>query len=282
MNYRNEFVLVDVDGAVATVTMNRPDRHNAMNPPMVEELRNALWGLDEEPSVRAIVVTGAGRSYCAGIDLSGGAESFERDSASTVEADAGMVVQNFGLWRMRTPVIGAVNGAAIGAGITTALMFDVLYVAVDARLGFRFSRLGVLPEANSLWLLPRLIGVSRAMDILLSGRDITGAEAVELGLAKAALAVDEVLPAAQEYARELATKTSPISTTLIKRLVNEFLLETDRSRAMAEETDWTWWTGSQPDVVEAVTAMTERRDPQWKTTKLDVPAERPPHRAEPR
>jgi enoyl-CoA hydratase/carnithine racemase len=186
-----------------------------------------------------------------------------------------MVVRNFALWRLRTPVIGAINGAAIGAGLTTALMYDVLFVADDARLSFRFSRLGILPEANSLWLLPRLIGVNRALDLLLSGRDFTGAEAAAIGLAKAALPKDQVLGAAREYAAQLATTTSPMSLALIKRLLHSWLQEGDRAKAMADETDWVWWTSTQPDIVEAMTALSERRPPKWKTTKLDAPESLP-------
>lgn len=276
MTYKNELVLVDIDDVgVATITLNRPDKLNAMNAPMVAELCDGLWGVDEDAAVRAIVVTGAGKGYCSGIDVSAGPVSFERDAGSEKEADSDMVVRNFSLWRMRTPVIGAINGAAIGAGLTTALMYDVLFVADDAKLSFRFSRLGVLPEANSLWLLPRMIGVPRALDVLLSGRDFDGREAVALGIAKESHPAGQVLAAAQAYARELAVNTSPISTTLIKRLLYEFLGETDRARAMTEETDWTWWTGSQPDIVEAITARMEKRAAEWKTTKLDVPDKRP-------
>jgi enoyl-CoA hydratase/carnithine racemase len=273
--YRNEKVLVDVDGAVATVTLNRPEVANALDGGMIEELLEALWGLDDDPAVRAIVVTGAGRAFCSGVDMSAGPVSFERDAESTTEADADMVVRNFSLWRMRTPVIGAINGAAIGAGLTSALLYDILFVADDAKLSFRFSRLGILPEANSLWLLPRLIGMQRALDVLFTGRDLTGAEAVELGIAKSAHPAGEVVAVAQQYARELAENTSPISLALIKRLAYEFQGESDRSRAMADETDWTWWTGSQPDIVEAITARMERRPPRWQTTKLDVPDKKP-------
>ncbi len=275
MNFKNELVLVEVAGGVATVTLNRPDRHNAMNSEMVEELRDALWGLEEDPTVRAIVVTGAGATYCSGIDISGGPVSFERDADSATEADSGMVVRNFSLWRMCTPVIGAINGAAIGAGLTMALLFDVLFVADTAKLSFRFSRLGVLPEANSLWLLPRMIGVQRALDVLLSGRDFDGTEAVRLGMAKESHPAGEVLAAAQQYAQHLATNTSPISTTLIKRLTYDFLGVTDRAAAMTEETDWTWWTSTQPDIIESITARMEKRLPEWKTTKHGVPQERP-------
>lgn len=273
--YRNEKVLVDVADGVATITLNRPDMANALDAGMIEELLDAFWGLDDDPEVRAIVVTGAGKAFCSGVDMSAGPVSFERNAESTTEADAEMVVQNFSLWRMRTPVIGAINGAAIGAGLTSALLYDILFVAEDAKLAFRFSRLGILPEANSLWLLPRMIGVQRALDVLLTGRDLTGTEAVELGIARSAHPADQVLAAAQAYARDLAENTSPISLALVKRLVYDFLGETDRARAMADETDWTWWTGSQPDIVEAITARMERRRPQWRTTKLDVPDKKP-------
>jgi enoyl-CoA hydratase/carnithine racemase len=274
--YLNEKVLVDLDGAVATVTLNRPDRANALDAGTVEELLEAMWGLDDDASVRAVVLTGAGKAYCAGIDISGGPVVFNRNTDSTTEADSSMVVKNFSMWRMRTPVIVAINGAAIGAGLTSALLHDVIFVAEDARLSFRFSRIGVLAEANSLWLLPRIIGVHRALDLLLSGRDFSGREAFELGLAKAALPAAEVLPAAQAYAHELAETTSPISLVLIKRLLYQYLGETDRERAMADETDWTWWTGAQPDIVEAMTARAENRRPAWKTSKLDVPKDRAP------
>ena len=272
--FKNHNVLVALADGVATITLNRPEKRNAMDAATVEEFRDAVWGLDDDPAVRAMVVTGAGKDYCSGIDLSAVPAVFSPDRDNAVEGDAETVVRNFALWRLRTPVIGAINGAAIGAGLTTALLFDVLFVADDARLSFRFSRLGVVPDANSLWLLPRLIGVHHALDLLLSGRDFTGAEAAALGLAKAALPREEVLPAAQAYAAQLVA-ASPLSLALIKRLVYEWLQEDDRARAMADETTWTWWTGTQPDVVEAVTAMGERRAPVWKTTKLDAPDERP-------
>jgi enoyl-CoA hydratase/carnithine racemase len=275
MSYKNEKVLVDVDAGVATITLNRPDKANSIDAEMAEELVDALWGLDADSAVRAMVLTGAGKTYCAGIDLSGGPVSFERDSTSTTEADAAMVVHNFALWRMHTPVIGAINGAAIGAGLTSVMLSDFLFVAEDAKLKFPFSQMGILPEANSLWLLPRLIGVGRALDLLMTGRDFTGREAVEFGLALEAHPADQVLEAAQAYGRRLAESTSPISCTLIKRLTYEYLGETDRSRAMADETDWVWWTATQPDLMEAMTARMEKRDPVWKTSKLDVPRERP-------
>jgi len=276
MGYKNEKVLVDIDGAVGTVTLNRPDQHNAMDAEMLEEFLAAVWGLDGDAAVRAIVITGAGRSFCSGVDISGGPVAFSQDTESSTEASADMVVQNFGLWRLRTPVIGAINGAAIGAGLTMALLYDIIFVADDARLSFRFSRLGIMPEANSLWLLPRLIGVQHALDLLMTGRDFTGAEAAAMGLMKQAVPRPDVLAAAQDYARVLAETTSPISLALIKRLTYSYLQETDRSRAMVEETDWTWWTGTQPDIIEAMTAGAEKRAPQWKTTKLDVPNELPP------
>ncbi|HVV35404.1 MAG TPA: enoyl-CoA hydratase-related protein [Acidimicrobiales bacterium] len=276
MTYKNETILVDIDGGVATVTLNRPDAHNAMDAAMLDEFHAALRGLDADPAVRAIVLTGAGKSYCAGVDISSGADAFHQDENSALEADAAMVVDNFSLWRLRTPLIGAINGAAIGAGLTLALLVDIVFVADDAKLSFRFSRLGILPEANSLWLLPRLVGIQHALDLLLSGRDFSGAEAAAIGLVKQAVPRAELLATAQAYARDIADNASPMSTALIKRLTYQYLQETDRGAAMTEETDWTWWTGTQPDIVEAMTARMERRAPQWITTKLDVPDKLPP------
>ena len=275
MTYKNETILVDIDRHVATVTLNRPDAHNAMDAAMLEEFHAALRGLDADPDVRVIVLTGAGKSYCAGIDISGGADAFQQDEDSALEADADMVVDNFSLWRLRTPLIGAINGSAIGAGLTLALLFDIVFAADDAKLSFRFSRLGILPDANALWLVPRLVGIQHALDLLMSGRDFTGAEAAAIGLIKQAVPRDELLATAQAYANDIADNASPMSTALIKRLTYQYLQETDRGAAMAEETDWIWWTGTQPDIVEAMTARMERRAPNWITSKVDVPDKLP-------
>ena len=173
---------------------------------------------------------------------------------------------------MRTPVIGAINGAAVGAGLTIALLFDVRFVAEQAKLGFVFTRRGVLPDANATWLLSRLIGIGRAIDLLISGRMFSGTDAAAYGIALEALPAEEVLPRAQAYARDLAANTSPAAVAATKALVHRFTEETDRERAMALETKLIWWSGSQPDAIEGVMSFMEKRPPRWSVSKhVDLP-----------
>jgi enoyl-CoA hydratase/carnithine racemase len=269
-------ILVDIDGGVATVTFNRPEQRNAINLGMEQELFDAMWRLDADESVRAIVVTGAGKGFCSGVDISDPA-AFGSDAHAEHDRQLGVTSDTVGdrvaYWRMATPVIGAINGAAIGAGLTIALLFDVRFVAEDAKLSFVFTRRGILPEANSTWLLPRLVGVERALDLLLTGRTFLGAEAVEMGLATRALPAGAVLAAAQEMARDIAVNTAPASVATAKRLVYESLGETDRMGAMARETRLTWWLGEQPDAMEGVMAFMEKRDPNWTASKHLRPPE---------
>lgn len=269
-----ETILVDVDRGVATVTLNRPEMKNAMNLQMEQELHGAMWGLEADDDVRAIVVTGAGDAFCSGFDISDpaafGADVHEQHDKE-LGTDSDSVWERVAYWRMATPVIGAINGAAIGAGLTVPMLYDVRFAADDAKLSFRFTRLGILPDAASHWLLPRIVGVSRAMELLMTGRTFTGAEAAELGLVSKALPKAEVLAAAQEFAHDLATNCAPASVAMVKRLVNRFLGESDIAAAMALETKLVWWSGEQPDAMEGVMAWMQRRPPEWKLSKHDAP-----------
>ena len=268
-----ETLLVDVDDGVATLTYNRPEKMNAFNAVMTVEFTDAMWALDADDAVRVIVVTGAGRAFCSGVDLEAGGDSFGSEAHGQTEAEqaAGVnsrsIARDNAFWTMRTPVIGAINGAAVGAGLTVPLLFDIRYAAEDAKLGFTFSRRGIVAEANSTWLLPRLVGVSRALELLISGRMFTGAEAAEIGLVSRALPRDEVLPAALELARDIATNTAPASVAIIKRLVYANLQELDRTAAFAQETDVTWWAGRLPDAVEGIMSFLEKRPPEWQVSK---------------
>ena len=171
-----------------------------------------------------------------------GAEAHEaHDAAQGVDSDS--VPDRSAFWTMRTPVIGAINGAAVGAGLTVPMLFDLRIVAEDAKLGFVFTRRGIVPDANICWLLPRLVGVERALDLLVSGRMFSGAEAVEMGLALKAVPKDQVLAEAQALAREIAVQSAPAAAGLVKQLVYEFLGETDRKAAFAKETKVIWWVG---------------------------------------
>jgi enoyl-CoA hydratase/carnithine racemase len=272
MTYSYETVLVDVVDGVATVTLNRPDQLNAFNWKMDGEFHEAMWKCEADEDVRVIVVTGAGRAFCGGMDLSAGAEEVFGDSAhkthdATFNTDSDRIADRSAFWRMRTPVIAAINGAAVGAGITITTMFDVRFVAEDAKLGFNFVRRGVVPDASVTWMLPRIVGATRALDLLMSGRMFNGRDAVEYGLALAAYPADQVLAAAQEYARDLAANTAPGAVAATKALINRFLEHDDRSSAMALETKLVWWSGTQPDAIEGVMSFMEKRTPTWKGSK---------------
>src|SRR5262249_54354684 len=153
-------------------------------------------------------------------------------------------------WQLRTPVIAAINGHAVGVGLTMTLQWDIRIAAEDAKLGLVFVRRGVIPEAGSQWILPRLIGLSRATELMLTGRTVSGREAADMGLVSRALPADQVLPAALEVAREIAENTSAVAVAVTKRLVNRFAQETDRAAAQALETELFRWMGEQPDCAE--------------------------------
>ena len=273
-----ETILVDVDRGVATVPLNRPEMKNAMNLLMEQELHAAMWGLEADDDVRVIVVTGAGDAFCSGFDISDpaafGADMHEQHDKE-LGTDSDTVSERVAYWRMATPIVGAINGAAIGAGLTVPMLYDIRFAATDAKLSFRFTRLGILPDAASHWLLPRMIGVPRALELLMTGRTFTGAEAAEMGIVNQAVPKADVLAAAQEFAHDLATNCAPASLAMVKRLVNRFLSEPDISAAMALETKLVWWSGEQPDAMEGVMAWMQRRPPEWKLSKHDAPTEDP-------
>lgn len=266
-----ETIVVAINEGVATLTLNRPDKHNAMNLQMQREFFGAMWRLEKDESVRAIVVTGAGGSFCSGVDLGAEGDPFGRDAHERHDAELGVdsdsISEMSAFWLMNTPTIAAINGAAIGAGLTLALLFDLRIAAEDAKFSLPFTRLGVIPDANSTWLLPRLIGLPRALDLLLSGRRFTGKEAREWGIVSQALPREEVLEAAQRIALDISKNTSPASVSLTKRLVHEGLGQSDRLAAMQRETRIVWWLGEQGDAEEGVRAMMERRAPRWTLSK---------------
>jgi enoyl-CoA hydratase/carnithine racemase len=268
-----ETVLLDVDEhGVATVTLNRPDKLNSFNWKMDGEFHELMWKCEADEDIRVIVVTGAGRAFCGGMDLTEGAENVFGDTAhethdATFGIDSDHIADRSAFWRMRTPVIAAINGAAVGVGLTITTMFDLRFVAEEAKLGFSFTRRGVVPDASVTWMLPRIVGATRALDLLMSGRMFSGRDAVDYGLALAAYPADQVLAAAQEYARDLAINAAPGAVAATKALVSRFLEQEDRNAAMALETKLVWWAGAQPDAVEGVVSFMEKRPPAWKGSK---------------
>jgi enoyl-CoA hydratase/carnithine racemase len=260
----DEPVTVDIADGVAVVTLNRPEQLNAFTGRMGDELGRAYAACDADDAVRAVVVTGAGRAFCAGADLEPGGETFaapgEQFSASPVEPPA---------WEVRKPVLAAMNGHAIGIGLTLAMQCDLRLVAEDAKLGFVHVRRGVLPDAHAHWTVPRAVGHARAADLLLTGRTFSGREAAELGLVNRALPADEVLPATLDIARDIAEHTAPLSVALTKRLL--WASPTlDRDEVGRLETEYHRLVMGTPDSREGVLAWLERRDPKWTGSTNDA------------
>lgn len=264
-----ETILVEADRGVVTITLNRPEQRNAINLKMQQELLGAIRAAEADDGARAIVLTGAGKAFCSGVDLTEG--GFGDEYREAHDAELGVtedtIWEHVAYWRMTTPIIGAINGAAIGAGLTLPLTCDLCYVADDARLQFAFTRLGVAPDAGSTWLVSRLVGAARAAELLLSGRPFTGAEAAAMGLCARAVPAGEVLVAAQELAHDIADNTAPLAVAVTKRLLNDFLHAEERGPAITRETKLIWWLGRQPDAVEGVMAKIEKRAPDWKGSK---------------
>lgn len=261
-----ETVLVDRDGGVGTITLHRPAERNTFNLTMLNELHHALAAFEADASVRAIVVTGSGRYFSAGADLSGGSLAPPVDTDREGPAGAPWIRP----WEMRTPVIGAINGAAVGIGLTLPLTWDVRYAAHDATLGFLFTRRGVIPEWGAHWMLPRLVGTSRCMDLILSGRKFSGQEALQRGLVTQTFTVDEVLPAAQSLAQEIAQYTSPAAVAASKSLLYEFLEEPSRRAAWTREQDVFMWLSGRQDATEGPASFLNKRSPTWTSSKHDT------------
>jgi enoyl-CoA hydratase/carnithine racemase len=263
-----EQIVVERDGPVGLVTLNRPERLNAWTWTMAAELHHVFAALDADDGCRAVVVTGAGRAFCAGADLGGGGATFTGESdALGSTGDAAEVYAARPPYELRTPIIAAINGPAVGAGLTMPIEWDLRVAAEDAKLGFVFNRRGIMPDADLLWLVPRLIGASSAMDLLLTGRMFTGREAFELGLVHRCVPTDQVLDTALELAHDIAVNTGPVSVAVTKRVLWEFLTEPDRKSARARQDQLFAWTGLQSDAGEGVLAFLEKRDPAWTLSK---------------
>jgi enoyl-CoA hydratase/carnithine racemase len=257
-------ILTKVEDGVATIWLNRPEHRNAFSTQMREEMYAALAAFEADDAVRAIVVTGAGKYFSAGADLSRGGTTFSGSRDSEPASPGRPPVP---AWQMRTPVIAAMNGSAVGMGLTIPMTWDIRIAAADGKYGFVFPRRGIVAEAGSTWVVPRLIGASRALEVMLTGRLISGTEAAEIGLMSRALPADEVLPAALDIARDIAANTSPMSVAATKALIYRGLAEPDRAAHHTLEHEVFAWSGRQADAAEGVVAFLEKRSPDWKLSK---------------
>jgi enoyl-CoA hydratase/carnithine racemase len=261
-------IVLEVAAGVAVVTLNRPARLNAYTRTMGLELHEAFAACDADDAVRVIIVTGAGRGFCAGADMAAGGEAFDRTAAPAVElppADRPWAKPPRAIapWQVRKPIIAAINGAAVGVGATLPLQWDLRIAGESAKIGFVFVRRGVIPEALSTWTLPRLVGMAHAADLLLTGRMIDAREALALGLVSRVVPDAELMPTARALAAEIARDTAPVSVAVTKWLLWGLAGETDIDRAEDLEARAFWWTGTQPDAREGVRAFLERRPPRW-------------------
>jgi enoyl-CoA hydratase/carnithine racemase len=260
-------ILVERRGNVGVITLNRPERKNAFIPQMWLEMSTAFAEFEGDDSVRAIVVTGAGDYFCVGADMSGGKDTFRDRLGQRPGLAAKMTAPRAKPWNMTTPIIGAINGPAIGVGATLPLQWDIRIAALDAKLSFAFVLRGAIPEANSHWLLPRLIGASRATELLLTGRTITGAEAAEIGLVARAMPREEVVTQAVALGQEIAANVAPLSASIVKRLINDGMETTDRIGFQRRENRLFRWVVNQEDAREGVLSFLERRSPRWALSK---------------
>lgn len=257
---------VAVDRGVATITLDRPQQRNAVGDGMREELADVYVRCDRDDAVRVIVLTGTPPAFCAGADLSDGEHTFAAPgpgfSAAGIRVPA---------WTLAKPVIAAVNGHALGLGLTLALQCDIRLFAADAKYGVVQVRRGVVGDAYSHWVLPRLVGISKAAEILLTGVTFDGHRAVELGLGSRVLEAAEVLPEAHRLARDIAEHTAPMSVAASKRLLWDSF-DLDRDAVGARETDIHLRLMGHDDAKEGVRALLERRTPRWTGSPADPTA----------
>ena len=256
-----EQIATELADGVLTITLNRPERLNAWTATMSRELIEALDRADADDEVRVIIVTGAGRGFCAGADLAGGGDTFdyrERRNASSVPRDNG------GQFTLRVfastkPVIAAINGPAVGVGATMTLPMDVRLAADDARMGFVFTRRGIVPEACSSWFLPRVVGISRAMEWVATGRVFTAQEALEGGLLRSLHPAAQLLDAARDLAREIVENTAPVSVALARRMLWSMLGAEHPMLAHRADSRGMLYRGQSADASEGVTSFLEKR-----------------------
>lgn len=275
-------VRYEVADGVATITLHRPEQRNAFTGTMADELAAVAAAADADESVRVVLVTGAGRSFCVGADLSGGADTFSArrvrdrpegalsETIDGVPRDRGGVV-SLAFAALRKPVIAAINGAAVGIGLTMTLPMDVRIAAESARFGFPFVRRGIMPEAGSGWFLPRIVGISQAMEWVATGRVFDAAEALRGRLVSRVVPDDELLPAARALAAEIVENTSGVAVATTRQLLWSMLGAASpwdshrlESRALVE-------LGSGPDAAEGVTSFLEKRAPRFGTPLGDGP-----------
>src|SRR5215470_998305 len=274
-----------IDRSIMVITLNRPDKLNAYTSTMGAELEDAFVRADEDDAVRAVIVTGAGRAFCAGADVSGGASSFDtsgvhgagvfgnRLASGGPRSGSGFVDAIF---NCRKPSIAAINGPAVGVGITMALPMDVRIAARGAKIGFIFARRGLVPEAGSAWFLPKLVGLPQALRWAISGRTFGADEALSGGLVSETVESADLLARAKEIAQELTSETSAVSVALTRQMLWRFAGAPDPYGLLAIDGAISRERGSHSDVREGVASFLEKRSPAFPgKVSADMPSQYP-------
>ena len=275
-----ETIKYEVDEQILTITLNRPDKLNAFNGTMQQELIDAFDAADKDDNVRAIIVTGAGRGFCAGADLSSGANTFDRDarrgpvkrladgkvdySDAQVRDGGGQVTLR--IFKCLKPVIAAVNGPAVGIGVTMQLAMDIRIASEAARFGFVFSQRGIVPEAASSWFLPRIVGIAQALDWCYAGRVFGAEEALKGGLVSRVVAPAELIATARAIARSYCEKTSAVSIAVIRQMMWRMLGASHPMEAHRIDSRAMYHRGRGADVKEGIASFLEKRPPHFTDT----------------
>ena len=260
-------IIADIADGIMTITLNRPERLNAFTREMLMEMTDALDVADADDSVRGIVVTGAGRGFCAGADLGSGGNTFNADARTDrpagLHADGGGLL-TLRIYECRKPIVAAINGPAVGVGITMTLPMDVRIAADDARFGFVFARRGIVPEACSSWFLPRVVGISQALQWCYSGRVFGAREALDARLVQSLHPKDALLDAARAIIREIADNASPLSVAMIRHMLWRMLGADHPVEAHNLDSRAVYHLGRGPDSKEGVEAFLEKRAPAFR------------------
>jgi len=255
-------ILYEVEDNVLTLTLNRPEKLNAFNRDMMHEMINAFDRADEDDNVRAIIVTGAGRGFCAGADLSVGADTFNADARedreSGLQRDGGGLL-TLRIFESKKPVIAAINGPAVGIGATMLLPMDIRICSTEAKIGFVFSRRGIVPEACSSYFLPKIVGINQALEWCISGRVFPSEDALAGGLVRSVHEPDELIAVAKSIAGEIANNTSAVSVALIRQMLWKMLGADHPMEAHKVDSRGIYYCGKSDDVKEGVESFLEKR-----------------------
>ncbi|GAB3378743.1 crotonase/enoyl-CoA hydratase family protein [Spongiibacter taiwanensis] len=269
-------LLYSVENHIATITFNRPEALNAFNAEMNRELLALLDLIDEDDEVRAVVFTGSGRAFCAGADLAGGGDTFDVSGGDDAHNEDGSInysadsIRDLGgrltlrMYQCKKPLIAAINGAAVGVGITMTLAMDIRLASDKAKVGFVFTRRGIVPEAASSYFLPRVVGISRALEMCYSGRVYPATELADSGLFRKVVSSDALLPEAYEIAREIVENTAPVSIALTRQMLWRGLDMSHPMEAHIVDSRTVLSRGMSSDAQEGVNAFLEKRPAEFK------------------